>query len=42
LRWQKRLSSEIRRALAPMTGALTVAEQCRLEALLERMLAPRG
>jgi DNA-binding MarR family transcriptional regulator len=38
----RQLSSEIRRALAPMTGALTVAEQRRLEALLERMLAPRG
>jgi DNA-binding MarR family transcriptional regulator len=33
----KRLSSETRRALAPMTGELTTAEQQRLRALLERM-----
>ena len=35
----KRLSSEIRRALAPMIGALTATEQQRLQVLLERMLA---
>lgn len=38
----KRLSSEIRRALAPMIGALTPTEQQRLQALLERMLGNRA
>jgi DNA-binding MarR family transcriptional regulator len=34
----KRVSSEIRRALAPMIGELTIAEQRRLRALLERTI----
>jgi DNA-binding MarR family transcriptional regulator len=35
----KRLSSEVRRALAPVIGELTTTDQQRLRTLLERMLS---
>jgi MarR family transcriptional regulator, organic hydroperoxide resistance regulator len=36
----ERLEREFKDALAPLTGRLEVAEQSRLQSLLERMLAP--
>jgi DNA-binding MarR family transcriptional regulator len=38
----QRLHSRIERSLSPMTGQLTLAEQRRLETLLERLLGSRG
>ena len=41
-RLAERLGSDVAAALAPLTGALTTAEQQRLAALLDRMLATRS